>query len=225
MQKFFFILISSFFLSFFSTNAQTDTINDKFENMILYPSTDSIPVVGLDSIFILPRMKFSNYKDLKRYRWIRRRVYKVYPFARMSGINVTKLDERLSRMKSKSQKKRYMRIVKKWIKKEFEPKLKHLTRSEGRILSKLFHRQTGQTVYEFLKKYKNSWTAFWYQRMAKLYNIDLKVKFDPMNNKEDYWIEYILQKAFMEEILEPQDNKLEYKFIDLQNKWKSKPDE
>ena len=202
-------------------NAQTDSLHIDHNDIILYPATDSIPVVDLDSIFILPKMRFGNYRDLKKFRWIRRKVYKVYPFARLSGINIEKLDQRLARMKSKNQKKRYMRIVKRWIKKEFEPKLKNLTRSEGRILSKLFHRQTGQTVFDFLKKYKSKWTAFWYQNVAKLYNIDLKVKFDPVHNKEDYWIEYILQRAFQEEILDPQPNKLGYKFIDLQNKWKT----
>jgi len=135
---------------------------------------------------------------------------------------VQKLDERLAKM-TRRQRKRYMRIVKRWIQKEFEPKLKNLTQTEGRILSKLFHRQTGQTVYDFLKKYKSGWTAFWYQNMAKLYHIDLKAKFDPVHHKEDYWIEYILQKAFLNEILEPQPNKLGYKFIDLQNKWAKNP--
>jgi len=203
------------------TNAQTDSIRFNTNDVFIYPASDSIPVVDLDSIFILPKMRFSNYRDLKKFRWIRRKVYKVYPFARLSGINIEKLDQRLARMKSKNQKKRYMRIVKRWIKKEFEPKLKNLTQSEGRILSKLFHRQTGQTVYDFLKEYKSGWTAFWYQNVAKLYHIDLKVKFNPMQNKEDYWIEYILQRAFQEEILDPQPNKLGYKFIDLQNKWKT----
>jgi hypothetical protein len=219
MQYFKLYILYILFIFAVKTKAQTDSISISIQDIIMYPATDSIPVVELDSVFILPKLKFSNYRDLKKFRWIRRKVYKVYPFARISGTNVKKLDERLARMKSKNQKKRYMRIIKRWIQKEFEPKLKNLTRSEGRILSKLFHRQTGQTVFEFLKKYKSSWTAFWYQNMAKLYDIDLKVKFDPVNNKEDYWIEYILQQAFIDEILEPQPNKLGYKFINLQNKW------
>jgi len=217
----FYILITIVFISVFKLHAQQDTLSLKQSEIILYPTTDSIPVFDLDSIVILPKMRFNNYRELKRYRWIRRKVYKVYPFAKLSGDNVQKLDERLARM-NKRQQKRYMRIVKRWIKKEFEPKLKNLTQSEGRILSKLFYRQTGQTVFEFLKKYKSGWTAFWYQNMAKLYNIDLKVKFDPVNIKEDYWIEYVLQKAFLEEILDPQPNKLGYKFLDLQNKWAKK---
>ncbi len=219
--KILFFLVIMLFLSGWELQAQQPEKSADSTALFLYNASDSIPVFDLDSIMILPKMRFSNYRELKRYRWIRRKVYRVYPFARLSGINVQKLDQRLSKM-NKRQRKRYMRIVKRWIKKEFEPKLKNLTQSEGRILSKLFHRQTGQTVYEFLKKYKNGWTAFWYQNVAKLYHIDLKVKFDPVNNKEDYWIEYILQKAFQEEILDPQPNRLGYKFLDLQNKWGAK---
>ncbi len=217
IELLFFIWLSGLFLA----PAQNTGIVKDSSNIIMYPAKDSIPVVDLDSIMILPKMRFSSLKELRRYQWIRRKVYRVYPFAELSGTNVQKLDERLSKM-NKRQQKRYMRIVKRWIKKEFEPKLKNLTQSEGRILSKLFHRQTGQTVYEFLKKYKSRWTAFWYQNIAKLYHIDLKVKFDPAHNKEDYWIEYILQKAFQDEILKPQPNRLGYKFLDLQNKWGEK---
>ena len=204
--------------------AQQDSVPINPNDILLYPSTDSIPVYNLSPVVIIPEIHFNNYRDLKYFWWIRRRVYKVYPFAKLSGENLEKLDKRLAKM-NKRQRKRYMRIVKHWIKKEFEPKLKNLTQSEGRILSKLFYRQTGQTVFDFLKKYKNGWTAFWYQNIAKLYNIDLKVKFDPVNNKEDYWIEYILQKAFINEVLEPQPNKLGYKFLDLQNKWAPPPSE
>ena len=207
--------------SYTSLTAQLDSLKYNAEEIILYKTSDSIPVVSLDSIIILPRLYFNNYRELKHFRFIRRKVYRVYPFAKLSGEDLEKLDKRLTRM-TPHQRKRYMRIIKRWIKKTFEPKLKNLTQSEGRILSKLFHRQTGQTVYQFLKKYKSGWTAFWYQNMAKLYNIDLKVKFDPAHKKEDYWIEYILQNAFQEEILEPQPNKLGYKFIDLHNKWNDK---
>jgi len=219
--KIFWLLLLTVGTSFSSLTAQVDSLKYNAEDIILYKTADSIPVVSLDSIIILPRLYFNNYRELKRFRFIRRKVYRVYPFAKLSGEDVEKLDKRLAKMTPR-QRKRYMRIIKRWIKKTFEPKLKNLTQSEGRILSKLFHRQTGQTVFEFLKKYKSGWTAFWYQNMARLYNIDLKVKFDPVHKKEDYWIEYILQNAFQEEILEPQPNKLGYKFLDLQNKWNDK---
>jgi len=218
MKKFHFILFS-FFLSFASI-AQVDSLQLSGDELIYYKAGDSILVMSLDSIVILPKMKFNDYNELRKYRWVRRKIYKVYPFAKMAGDNLVALETRLNKMKTKRQRKRYIKVIQRWIKQELEPQLKNLTQSEGRFLSKLVHRQTGQTVYEILKKYKSGWTAWWYQRMAKLYHIDLKVKFDPINNKEDYWIEDILQRAFQDEILEPQPNKLGYKFFDLQNKWK-----
>ncbi len=203
--------------------AQQDSLSIEGDNVIFYRAGDSIPMLSLDSIVILPKMRFNDYKELRRYRWIRRKIYKVYPFAKMAGDNLVELEMRLSKMKTKRQRKRYIKVIQRWIKTELEPELKKLTQSEGRFLSKLVYRQTGQTVYDILKKYKSGWTAWWYQRMAKLYHIDLKVKFDPQNIKEDYWIEDILQRAFQDEILEPQPNKLGYRFMDLQNKWKPVP--
>ena len=207
----------------FPVYSQQDSLNISGDELLYYKSGDTLPVFSLDSIVILPKMRFNNIHELRKYRWIRRKIYKVYPFAKLAGDNLEELEARLNRMKTKRQRKRYIKVIQRWIKKEFEPQLKDLTQSEGRFLSKLVYRQTGQTVYEILKKYKSGWTAWWYQRMAKLYHVDLKVKFDPKNNKEDYWIEDILQRAFRDEILEPQPNKLGYRFEDLQNKWKPLP--
>jgi hypothetical protein len=214
------ILLIGIFLFFTKTYSQVDSLELSGEQLLYYKAGDSLPVLSLDSIVILPKMRFSNYRELRRYRWIRRKIYKVYPFAKMAGDNLVELEQRLNKMKTKRQRKRYIKIIQRWIKKDLEPQLKNLTQSEGRFLSKLVYRQTGQTVYDILKKYKSGWTAWWYQRMAKLYHVDLKVKFDPVNNKEDYWIEDILQRAFRDEILEPQPNKLGYRYTELHNKWK-----
>ena len=219
----------SIFLLFWtmSFQAQVDTTRVSLDSIaflddyIMYRTTDSIPVLDLDSVYILPKMRYHDYKELKYFRWIRRKVYKVYPFAKLTAETFEKIDKRLATMK-KRKRKRYIKNVQKWIEKEFEPKLKKFTQTEGRILSKLVYRQTGHTVYELLKKYKSGWTAFWYQRLAKLFHVDLKVKYDPANIKLDYWIEYILQHAFQDEVLVYQSNKLGIKFIDLHNKWQPK---
>jgi hypothetical protein len=217
------------FLIILSANlpAQVDSTKVSLDSLafnkdyIMYKATDTIPVLDLDSVYILPKMRYKDYKELKYFRWIRRKVYKVYPFAKLTAETFEKIDERIAKM-SKRKRKRYLKNVQKWIEKEFEPKLKELTQTEGRILSKLVYRQTGSTVFELLKKYKSGWTAFWYQRLAKLFHVDLKVKYDPANIKLDYWIEYILQHAFQDEILEYQPTKLGFKFINLRNKWQPK---
>src|SRR5699024_1440955 len=102
---------------------------------------------------------------------------------------------------------------------EFAYTLKSFTRSEGRILFKLIYRQTGYTVFELIKEYRSGWNAFWYNTAASMYDLTMKQKYDPIENKEDYYIEDILQNAFVENILIEQEAQVP---IDLQKiylKW------
>ena len=52
-----------------------------------------------------------------------------------------------------------------------------------------------------------------------MFDLSLKKGFDPLNVKEDYLIEDILQRNFMSGVLERQKPKIEYDFYDLTDKW------
>jgi hypothetical protein len=58
-----------------------------------------------------------------------------------------------------------------------------------------------------IKKLRNGWRAFIYQTTAKMFDINLKTSYNPTDVEEDALIEYILQKAFAEGLLEPADKK------------------
>ena len=87
-------------------------------------------------------------------------------------------------------------MVQKYIEGEFAEKLKKFTITEGQILIKLIHRQTGETAFELIKYLRSGWRAFWYNNTASLFNMSLKLPFDPINFEEDYLIEDILQRQF-----------------------------
>ena len=70
--------------------------------------------------------------------------------------------------------------------------IKSLTRKEGVILSKLVYRELGISVFDLIKEYKGGWSAFWWQNLAKVYDGNIKSKFDPKKNKEDFLIEKII---------------------------------
>ena len=84
--------------------------------------------------------------------------------------------------------------------------------SEGQILIKLIHRQTGEIAFDLIKELQSGWRAFWYNNTAKLFKMSLKTPFDPETSEEDYLIEDILQRQFQSGTLEPQ---AAYKFFDL----------
>ncbi|WP_247672674.1 DUF4294 domain-containing protein [Aquimarina sp. MMG016] len=182
---------------------------------------DTIPheAIDLDEVVILGRLKFKDKLARRKYLILRRKTRKVYPYAKLAADRLITLRERLENIDSKRGKKKYIKILQKYMEEEFTAELKKMTRTEGQILVKLINRQTGKTMFELIKEYRSGWKAFWYNSTAKLFDISLKEKYDPINVEEDYWIEDILQRSFQSNILEEQKTALDFSFYDLRNKW------
>jgi hypothetical protein len=182
---------------------------------------DSIPrtAIDLDEVLVLPELNFKNRDERIRYIVLRRKTLKVYPYAKLAADRLESLKERLSKLKRKSQKKRYAKVIQKYIEDEFSAELKKLTKTEGQILVKLIHRQTGTTTFDLIKELRSGWRAFWFNNTAKVFDISLKKEFSPIDEKEDYLIEDILQRAFQNEQLERQRPAFEIDFYACVNKW------
>jgi len=182
---------------------------------------DSIPrtAINLDEVMLLHKLKFDSNEDRRRYLILRRKTIKVYPYAKLAAERLKTLNERLDKIKRRRGKKRYAKRIQKYIEGEFSEKLKKLTRTEGQILIKLIHRQTGKTTFQLIKELRNGWRAFWFNNTARLFDISLKKKYDPYNEKEDYLIEDVLQRNFQSGRLERQKSALDLDFYDLTEKW------
>ncbi len=176
--------------------------------------------IPLEEVYLFGRIKFSNRDERIRYYILRRKTLKVYPYAKLASDRLVELKDSLSHIKRKRHQRRYTRKVQKYIEGEFSEELKKLTRTEGQILVKLIHRQTGETSYELVRELRSGWRAFWYQTTAKAFKIDLKTEFNPEWVHEDYLIEDILQRAFAYGQLEAQETALNYDYATLTNKWK-----
>ena len=103
----------------------------------------------------------------------------------------------MDKLKSNREKKKYFKIVEDFMENEFKAKLKKLSRKQGQILVKLIHRQTGISTYDLIKDYKSGWKAFWSNSTARLFDINLKETYQPYDNNEDFLIETILYRAFV----------------------------
>jgi len=176
-------------------------------------------LIELDEILLLKKLKFKTDYDRRYYYWFRKKTIKAYPYAKLAADRLDVLNERLANIKSKRKKRQYTKRVQKYLEEELTSQLKKLTRTEGRILIKLIHRQTGETAFELVKGLRSGWKAFWYNTTANLFKLSLKEKYDPVTIKEDYLIEDILQRAFVNGILKEQKAKLEFNYIELGSKW------
>ena len=196
-----------------------------------YESKDSIPLseryiifegdtllIELDEVMLLKKLKFKTSYERRYYYWFRKKTLKAYPYAKLASERLDTLNARLDRIKSKRKKKQYTKRIQNYLEGEFTDQLKKLTRTEGRILIKLIYRQTGATTFDLVKGLKSGWKAFWYNTPASLIKLSLKDIYDPEHIEEDYLIEDILQRAFVDGVLEEQPSKLDFNYIDFSNK-------
>ena len=202
-------------------NAQ-DTSLPQGELLLL--DGDSIPTYGipLKEVVLFQPLRFKTRLELKRYLILRRKTLKVYPYAKLASDRLTILNEWLDNLDNKRSRKKYLKRMEKFIYEEFEQELKKFSRSEGKILIRLVHRQTGTTTYDLVKELRTGWKAFWYETTASLFKLSLKDTFDPEYSFEDYLIEDILQRAFADQYLEEQASSLDYNLDDLYFIWKDK---
>lgn len=207
--------------SLVSFSQNNDVEKDTFNKEVFIIKGDTIynDVVNLDDVVLLKKIKFSDKQDRIKYLVLRRKVRKVYPYAKMAADKLTELNQELEHIKGKRAKKRYTKKVQKYIEEEFSAKLKKFSRTEGQILIKLIHRQTGKTAFDLVKELRSGWRAFWYNSTANMFSISLKEEYNPTVSHEDFYIEDILMRAFMDSILEKQPHALNYDYFELSDKW------
>ena len=153
--------------------------------------------IDLKEVVIYKPVVFADNKERLDYFVLKRKVLKVYPYAKMTSERLAVLNDRLNKIKSKRKKKKYTKILEKFLQEELTTELKKLTRTEGQILVKLIYRETGSTAFSLVRELRNSFKAFTYNTLAKFFKISLKEEYDPLKVREDLFIEDILRNSIL----------------------------
>lgn len=180
-----------------------------------------IYAIELDEV-IVSKEETALEAERKKLLILKRRVFKTYPYAKMTSEKLVQLNATMAKLKTNKEKKKYFKIVEKYLQEEFEPRLKKLSRKDGQILVKLIYRQTGETTFDLIKNYKSGWKAFWSSSTAKLFDINLKEDYQPFNEVEDFHIESILVTAFSQGQLVKQDPAIPIDLKELAASWRAK---
>ena len=124
-RKIFFL----FFVFVFShAKAQEIVVKD-----FIIEQGDTILLSEIPSIEII---SFSDSKERLKYRILKRKVLKVYPYAMYTKEKLKEIEKDLEGISKKRKKKRYTKEVSKFLKEELGEKMRKLTRTEGNILVK-----------------------------------------------------------------------------------------
>ena len=213
----FFLIILIFPLFNYSQDYKND-----YKNQLIIVEGDSIPSSGisLKEVIVFQPLKFETQNELLNYIILRRKVFRVYPYAKLAAERLIILNERLDKIESKRRRRKYIKMMEKFIYDEFSNELKKFKRSEGEILIKLISRQTGNTPFKLIKELRTGFRAFLYQTTASFFKLSLKETYNPEKIKNDYLIEDILQRAFADKYIEEQESALDFNLDRLYGIWK-----
>ena len=196
MKKYRIIIGALFFISGIAYAQNGSGVTDTIEYI---KDSDTIKEIFIEEVIISDEYAIKLTKEEReQIKLLYKRVRVVYPYAKLTAEKLIQINNTMASLKSEKEKKKYFKIAEKYLNDEFEPKLKKLSQKQGQILVKLIHRQTRITTFDLIKEYKSGWKAFWSNKTARLFNIDLKRKYDPMEVPEDYYIETFLNQCFEE---------------------------
>ena len=211
-----------FFLFLFSTLiSSSQQIDDDTATDYIRIEGDTIVKgsIGLNEVLLLPRRPFKNSEEIRKYLILKRKTIKVYPYSVMASRRLKSLNDRLLVIKTKRERRRYTRMVQKFLEDELTPELSKLTKSEGQILIKLIYRQTGITTYNLVKNLRNGVKAFLYNTTARFFDLNLKTEFNPEIILDDYYIEDIIQRSVRDNLIEYNEPKNKYDLFKLKTLW------
>lgn len=221
MKKVFIVCMFYFFYTAsFSQVSTKDSILSKSEQIDINDDDDI-----LNDTILLEEVQIHKEKldpeAKKQFLLLQNRVYRVYPFAKSASERLVMLKKNMDKLKSEKEKRRYFKIVEDYLDNEFKAKLKKLSRKQGQILIKLIHRQTGISAFNLIKEYKSGWKAFWSNNTARIFDLNLKDEFKPYERNEDFLIEVILYRAFMDYRLVEQKAATPINIDELQIYWEN----
>ena len=211
-------LLLILFLSNFVFSQDQQTVPDK-EYIRISGDTIVRGSIGLAEVLLLPKRPYKNSDEIRKYLILRRKTLKVYPYSVMASNRLNTLNQRLDIIKTKRQRRKYTKMVQKFLEDELTPELSKLTKSEGQILIKLIHRQTGQTTFNLVKTLRNGLKAFIYNTTAKFFDLNLKNEFQPEISQEDYYIEDIIQRSTRDNLIEYNKPYKTYDLFELKSIW------
>ncbi len=201
MKKMVCILFAS--MMFIAGFAQSDSTKAKTKPV----NMDSIEVVRVivDSVsgdtLLFYRFEevvlrdFNTPEQRKNYRRLKYNVKKVMPYAKLAAFRLQMMEDNLLLINDSKAREKYIKETEKSLKNDFMETLKGFSRSQGLLLIKLMHRETGKTTYDILKGYRGSVETFYWSAFAKMYNANLKQEYDPI---VDYQLDMIIKAYHLE---------------------------
>ena len=139
---------------------------------------DSIQYMEMNNVYVYPNLTFKNAKQAAAYNRLVKNVKTVLPIAKEVNQIIVETYEYLETLPDKKSKDEHMKRVEKSIFKEYKPRMKKLTYSQGKLLIKLVYRECDSRSYDIIKAFLGPIRAGFYQAFSSLFGASLKKDYD-----------------------------------------------
>lgn len=167
-------------------------------------------VVVMDELFLLPKPHFNNQLDRNFYFFLNKKLNRVYPYFITALEQYRDIQDELSKIDDE-QKRVYIKKRQEQLANQYEKQLRDLTTTEGKIFAKLMYRATGKPVYDIIKELRGGWSAFWWNVKGNIADVDIKEPYDPYANRQDAFVESLLQSNWNLGYLQPYEGYRDFK--------------
>ena len=139
---------------------------------------DSIQYMEMSNVYVYPPMEFKSKRQQESYMRLVKNVKAVLPIAKDARYLLVETAEFLETLPSKKAKEEHMKRVEASIFKEYKPKMKKLTYSQGKLLIKLILRECNSASYEAIQAFMGPVRAGFWQVFAWTFGASLKKTYD-----------------------------------------------
>lgn len=189
MRLIFIILI--FCLTGFSLPAQVlmNSEKDSLHGRIVV-NGDTLRFITLHEARVYPSKPYKSRSQERQYSRLVYNIKKVLPYSKVVAATVNEVELRLSMIKSEKERKVFIKNMEDSLWKLYEPDMRQMTITQGELLFKLVDRETSNSTYFWIESFRGSFSAFFWQGVARLFGTNLKSRYDPKG--EDAIIEQIV---------------------------------
>jgi len=132
----------------------------------------------MHDVYVYPKMVFKNKRQERFYWRTVRDVKKTLPYAKLLAKEMEYADQQLAKLPDKRAQRKWWKQYEKQLFKKYEQDFRHMTASQGQMLMKLMDRESDRTSYEIIQMYRGTFSANFWQFVAKLFKNDLKEGYD-----------------------------------------------
>ena len=140
---------------------------------------DSIQYMEMSNVYVYPEPSFKNKRQQQAYMRLVKNVKKVLPLAKQARQMLIETAEYIETIPTQKERDEHLKRVEASIVKEYKPKMKKLTFSQGKLLIKLVDRECNSTAYEAIQAFIGPFRSGMWQAFAWMFGASLKKGYDP----------------------------------------------